>query len=79
MWQLGIGDGDFGEGGPDKGMGDKLLVLGPGQADPKAAGYRVVPSPMFSVFIGFRVLTPDPQAAKALLDKFRVYGYDHEL
>ncbi len=75
MWQMGVGGGDFGEAGPDKAMGDKLLILGPGQEDPKVAGYRVVRSPTVGVFIGFRVLTPDPQAGKALLDKFRIYPY----
>jgi hypothetical protein len=75
MWQMGVGSGDFGEAGPDKAMGDKLLILGPGQEDPKVAGYRVVRLPTVSAFIGFRVLTPDPQAGKVLLEKFRIYPY----
>jgi hypothetical protein len=75
LWQLGIEGGEFGEAGPDKAMGDRKLVLGPGQEDPRAGGYRVVRSPTASVFIGFRVLSPDPQVAKALLDKFRIYPY----
>lgn len=75
MWQLGVPGAEFGEAGPDKAMGDKILVLGPGHKDPKAAGYRVVRSPTVSVFIGFRVLSPDPQTGKALLDKFRIYPY----
>jgi hypothetical protein len=75
LWQLGIHGGEFGEAGPDRAMGDTKLVLGPGQEDPRAEGYRVVRSPTASVFIGFRVLSPDPQVAKALLDKFRIYPY----
>lgn len=75
LWQLGIDGGEFGEAGPDRAMGDTKLVLGPGQEDPRAEGYRVVRSPTASVFIGFRVLSPDPQVAKALLDKFRIYPY----
>jgi hypothetical protein len=75
LWQLGIDGGEFGEAGPDRAMGDTKLVLGPGQEDPRAEGYRVVRAPTASVFIGFRVLSPDPQVAKALLEKFRIYPY----
>jgi len=75
LWQLGVDGGEFGEAGPDKAMGDKILVLSPGHEDPMAAGYRVVRAPTVSVFIGFRVLSPDPQVGKALLDKFRIYPY----
>ena len=35
MWQLGVDDAEFGEAGPDKAMGDRILVLGPGHEDPR--------------------------------------------
>jgi hypothetical protein len=79
LWQLGVDGGEFGEAGPDKAMGDKILVLGPEHEDPMAAGYRVVRAPTVSVFIGFRVLSPDPQVGKALLDKFRIYPYGQRM
>jgi hypothetical protein len=79
LWQLGVDGGEFGEAGPDKAMGDKILVLGPEHEDPRAAGYRVVRAPTVSVFIGFRVLSPDPQVGKALLDKFHIYPYSQRI
>jgi hypothetical protein len=79
MWQLGVDGAEFGEAGPDRAMGDKILVLGPGHEDLEASGYRVVRAPTVSVFIGFRVLSPDPQVGKAVLDKFRIYPYSQRI
>jgi hypothetical protein len=64
---------DMGETGPDRGEGGKYLLLGPGQKDPAVEGYRVVRSPTNSVFVAFRVLDPDPNVAKELLARFRMY------
>jgi hypothetical protein len=73
FWQIGNDNGEFGEAGPDKAQGDKILLLGPGEEDPQVEGYRVVRSRTVNAFIGFRVLSPDPQVSKMLLEKFRIY------
>jgi hypothetical protein len=74
LWQMAL-NGEFGEAGPDKGQGDKLLVLGPGQSVDDTEGYRVVQAPTFIVFIGLRILTPDLDEGKALREAFRLYPY----
>lgn len=74
LWQMAL-NGEFGEAGPDKGQGDKLLVLGPGQSVGDTEGYRVVHAPTFIVFIGLRILTSDSKEGKALREAFRLYPY----
>ena len=74
LWQMAL-NGEFGEAGPDKGQGDKLLVLAPGQTVDDIDGYRVVQAPTFIVFIGLRILTADPAEGKALREAFRLYPY----
>jgi hypothetical protein len=75
----GIGDSwqrpitDMGETGPDQGQGGKYLILGPGQKAVGASGYRVMKSPTNNILVGFRVLGPDPEAAKQLVGRFRMY------
>ncbi len=73
FWQRPITD--MGESGPDQGKGGKYLIVGPGQQAPKAEGYTVVQSPTFNTLVAFRVLDPDPEKAKALVAKFRMYAY----
>lgn len=68
---------DMGETGPDKGQGGKYLIVPPGQKAPEdAKGYYLVESPMMNVFIGFRVLDPDPEKGKTLVQQFKMYPYD---
>jgi hypothetical protein len=73
FWQRPITD--LGQTGPDKGNGGKYLIVGPDQKAPPASGYRVLHSPTNNIFIAFRVLDPDPEKAKALIAKFRIYPY----
>lgn len=75
LWQMNL-NAEFGEAGPDKGEGDQLLILGPGQSVKDTTGYRVVQSPTFIVFVGVRILTPDPDAGKALRNGFKLHPYD---
>jgi hypothetical protein len=65
---------DLGLAGPDKGKGGKYLILGPGQEKPKdvAADY-VYESGTMNIFYGIRILTPDPEENKRLLESFRAY------
>ena len=73
FWQRNLTD--MGQTGPDKGAGGKYLILGPGQAAPAAHGCdHVAVSPTFNVFFGFRILTTDPAAAKAILSRLRLYS-----
>ncbi|MFM0475730.1 DUF1254 domain-containing protein [Paraburkholderia strydomiana] len=77
----GIGDfwqrplSDMGETGPDQGKGAKYLVVGPGQEEPRASGYRVIRSPTVNIFVAFRALDADPAKASALIKKFHMYPY----
>lgn len=73
FWQRPVTD--MGETGPDKGEGGKYLIVGPGQEVPQTDGYRVVQSPTFNILMAFRVLDPDPDKAKDLIAKFRMYSY----
>jgi hypothetical protein len=73
FWQRPITD--FGQTGPDKGKGGKYLLLGPGQSEPKAEGYRVARSSTNNVILGFRVLATDLAESKKLLQGFRIYSF----
>lgn len=66
---------DCGQTGPDKGAGGKFLVLGPGDPDLKPDGYYVFRSPTVNIWIGMRVLDPDPVKAKATMAALRIYAY----
>jgi len=66
---------DLGQTGPDKGKGAKYLILGPGHDDMNPAGYIVVRSPHWHVFLGHRVLHPDPKIAKQMVEAHKLYPY----
>ncbi|AJP57561.2 hypothetical protein UC34_12210 [Pandoraea vervacti] len=66
---------DMGETGPDKGKGGKYLVLGPGQQVKNTAGYHVIHSPTFNIFVAFRALDADPAKAESLIKQFHMYPY----
>lgn len=66
---------DLGQTGPDKGQGAKYLILGPGHPDMNPEGYIVVRSPHWNVFLGHRVLHPDPKVAAELTKKHKLYPY----
>jgi hypothetical protein len=67
---------DLGQTGPDKGKGAKYLILGPGHPDMKPEGYIVVRSPHWNVFLGHRVLHPDPEAADKIMKAHKLYPYN---
>jgi len=66
---------DLGQTGPDKGKGAKYLILGPGHPDMSPEEYIVVRSPHWNLFLGHRVLHPDPTEAKKLLRAHKLYPY----
>lgn len=66
---------DLGQTGPDKGEGAKYLILGPGHPDMNPKGYIVVRSPHWNVFLGHRVLHPDPATAKRIKQGHKLYPY----
>ena len=73
FWQRPVTD--MGLTGPDKGAGDKYLVLGPGQSVEDTEGYIVVNSPMNNIFHAFRVLATDQGEAKKLRESYQAYPY----
>jgi hypothetical protein len=73
-WQREIAS--VGEAGPDQGKGARYLLLPPGQTSPAdAQGLLPIQATTMNVLIGFRALDPDPKAAQALIEKFRLYPY----
>ena len=66
---------DLGQTGPDKGKGAKYLILGPGHPDMNPEGYIVVRSPHWNVFLGHRVLHPDPKIAAEMTKAHKLYPY----
>lgn len=74
FWQRPITD--TGALGPDKQKGGKYLILGPGHADIKPAGYIVLRSPTNNVWSGQRGLAADLNEAKAVIGKMKIYPYD---
>jgi hypothetical protein len=66
---------DLGQTGPDKGQGAKYLILGPGHPEMSRKGYIVVRSPTWNVFLGHRILHPDPKAAAKLTKAHKLYPY----
>ena len=74
MWQRWVVD--VGITGPDKGEGGKYLFLPPGYSGEVPAGYHVVHSPTFSLWVPWRsfLVNGDPKPGIALVKKFtRVY------
>ncbi len=66
---------DLGQTGLDQGKGAKYLILGPGHKKMNPTGYIVVRSPHWHLFLGDRVLHPDPKEAKKLLEGHKLYPY----
>jgi hypothetical protein len=66
---------DLGQTGPDQGEGAKYLILGPGHEEMKPEGYIVVRSPHWNVFLGHRVLHPDPEESAKIMRAHRLYPY----
>ena len=66
---------DLGQTGPDKGQGAKYLILGPRHPAMNPEGYIVVRSPHWNVFLGHRVLHPDPETAMQMTKAHRLYPY----
>lgn len=65
---------DLGLAGPDKGNGGKYLILGPGQTQPEGIKVDFIyKSGTMNILYGIRILTPDPEEGKRLLDSFRAY------
>jgi hypothetical protein len=73
FWQRPLSD--LGQTGPDKGQGAKYLILGPGHPDMNPEGYIVVRSPTWNVFLGHRVLHPDPAVAAKMTKQHKIYPY----
>jgi hypothetical protein len=54
----------------------RYLVLAPGQKVPAdVAGYTVLHSPTFNIFLGLRLTDADPESAKEALSNLQVYPY----
>ena len=66
---------DLGQTGPDKGEGAKYLILGPGHPEMNPDGYIVVRSPHWNIFLGHRVLHPDPKVAAEMTKAHKIYQY----
>jgi hypothetical protein len=66
---------DLGQTGPDQGKGAKYLILGPGHEALDPDGYIVVRSPHWHLFLGHRVLHPDPAEARRILEAHKLYPY----
>ena len=65
---------DLGLAGPDKGAGGKYLIIGPGQKQPEGIDFEYVyESGTMNILYGIRILTPDPEEGKRLLDAFKAY------
>ena len=72
FWQRPVAD--LGLAGPDKGKGGKYLFLGPGQEEPANADVDYVfESGTMNLLFGIRILTPDPEEGKRILDAFTSY------
>jgi len=73
FWQRPITD--IGLPGPDKGKGAKYLITPPGYTGEKPTGYYVFESQTKNIFMGIRLLDPDPKKVAALQAKVRTYAY----
>ena len=72
MWQRPVAD--LGLTGPDGGQGGTYIVVGPNDDPSVYAGEAdyVIQSPTNNIFIGIRLLDPDPAFATRFRDEFRV-------
>jgi len=71
---------DLGLTGPDKGQGAKYIVVGP-EDDPekyKAEGVNVFQSATNNVFIGIRILDPDPNFSATFMSHYKMGPVDEE-
>ncbi len=75
MWQQEIAT--LGEMGADKGKSAKYLLLPPEGKDSNATlqGYTPVKCSMNNVFLGLRVLDPDPAKMQEIVHQIRIYPY----
>ncbi len=73
FWQRPITD--LGQTGPDQGKGVKALVLGPGHEEINPEGYMVFRSPTWHIMVASRVLHPDPDEGKRLMEAHKLYPY----
>jgi hypothetical protein len=74
FWQRSASD--IGQTGPDKGQGGRYLIVPPGVRGPEdVTEYYVVEPSTMNVSVGFRVLEPDPDKARALVRQFKLYPY----
>ncbi|MFV0932760.1 DUF1254 domain-containing protein [Pseudomonas jessenii] len=74
LWQRPVAD--IGLPGPDKGLGGKYLVLGPGQAEPEGADdYIVVRSTTFNNLWLIRLLSPDDRERESIRANVRLYPF----
>lgn len=65
---------DLGLAGPDKGKGGRYLILGPGQKRPESVAFDYVyESGTMNILYAIRILTPDPEESKRLVNSFRAY------
>lgn len=68
---------DTGVTGPDQGKGVKLLILGPGQTEPKHDGtYTVIKSPTNVVWLGTRNMSPAGPEHERINAEFDSYPYE---
>jgi hypothetical protein len=75
MWQQEIAA--LGEMGADKGKSAKYLLLPPEGKDKdlSLAGYTPVKCSMNNIFLGLRVLDPDPSKMEAIVHQIKIYPY----
>lgn len=75
MWQQEIAA--LGEMGADKGKPAKYLLLPPEgkEANVTLPGYTPVKCPMNNVFLGLRVLDPDPSKMQSIVSQIKIYPY----
>jgi hypothetical protein len=66
---------DLGQTGPDKGKGAKYLIIGPEHPEMNPEGYIVVRSPHWNIFLGHRVLHPDPETSAKIMKAHKLYPY----
>jgi hypothetical protein len=72
MWMRFVGD--VGPTGQDKGKGGKYLVLPPGYPGEAPAGYFVLRSPTYGVWMLLRAIDPKPADATARAKQLKIYS-----
>jgi hypothetical protein len=77
LWQRPVSD--TGMLGPDGGRGGKFLIVLDGTEVPESHGADfVITSKTNTIFIGTRVLTPDPEEGQRILDAHKIHGLGEE-